>query len=78
LGLRPTVGESADVLLETHLLDANVDAYGKLVCVEILQHVRDEKKFSDLSTLTIAMQQDRQHAIDYFAHHGLQDNLKPD
>lgn len=78
LGLRPTVDESADVLLETHLLDANVDAYGKLVCVEILQHVRDEKKFSDLSTLTIAMQQDRQHAIDYFAHHGLQDNLKPD
>lgn len=78
LGLRPTVDQSTDVLLETHLLDASVDAYGKLVCVEVLQHVRDEKKFSDLSTLTIAMQQDRQHAIDYFAHHGLQDNFKPD
>jgi len=78
LGLRPTVDQSTDVLLETHLLDANVNAYGKLVCVELLQHVRDEKKFPDLSTLTIAMQHDRQQAIDYFAHHGLQDNLKPD
>ena len=78
LGLRPTTDESVDVLLETHLLNTSLNAYGKLVCIEILQHVRDEEKFPDLSTLTIAMQKDRQQAIDYFAHHGLQDNLKPD
>ncbi len=78
LGLRPTVDQSTDVLLETHLLDTSLNAYGKLVCIELLQHVRDEEKFPDLSTLTIAMQKDRQQAIDYFAHHGLQDNLKPD
>jgi len=76
LGLRPTVGQSSDVLLETHLLDASLNAYGKLVCIELLQHVRDEEKFPDLPTLTVAMQKDRQQAVDYFAHHGLQDNLK--
>lgn len=76
LGLRPTVDQSTDVLLETHLLDVALNAYGKLVCVEILQHVRDEEKFPDLPTLTIAMQKDRQQARDYFAHHGLQNNSK--
>lgn len=74
LGLRPTVDQSTDVLLETHLLDVTLNAYGKLVCIELLQHVRDEEKFPDLKTLTIAMQKDRQQAIDYFAHHGLQNN----
>jgi riboflavin kinase/FMN adenylyltransferase len=71
LGLRPTVDQSDDVLLETHILDRHVAAYGKLVQVELLQHVRDEQKFPDLTSLTAAMQLDRQHAADYFAQHGL-------
>lgn len=74
LGKRPTVNDDLGVLLETHLLDTNVDAYGKLVSVELLQHVRDEQKFPDLISLTSAMQGDCQHAKDYFAHHGLQDH----
>ena len=74
LGRRPTVTDTLGVLLETHVLDAQIDAYGKLVSVELLQHVRDETKFPDLTTLTAAMQRDRQHAIDYFAHHGLQNH----
>ncbi|UOD49258.1 bifunctional riboflavin kinase/FAD synthetase [Orrella daihaiensis] len=71
LGRRPTVDDDLGVLLETHILDADIDAYGKLVSVELLQHVRDEQKFPDLTSLTDAMQGDRQHAKDYFAHHGL-------
>jgi riboflavin kinase / FMN adenylyltransferase len=74
LGLRPTVGVNDTVLLETHVLGHSIDAYGKLVSVELLQHVRDEEKFPDLATLMVAMQRDRQHALDYFAHHGLQNN----
>ena len=74
LGRRPTVDDDLGVLLETHVLDANVQAYGKLVSVDLLQHVRDEEKFPDLTSLTAAMQRDRQHAMDYFAHHGLQNN----
>lgn len=71
LGLRPTVGDNTDILLETHLLDTNVDAYGKLVAIDLLQHVRDEVKFPDLPTLTAAMKDDYQAAVDYFVHHGL-------
>ena len=78
LGVRPTVGQSSDVLLETHLLDASINAYGKLVNVEILQHVRDEEKFPDLLTLTAAMQNDRQQAVNYFAQNGLQNYAESD
>lgn len=74
LGSRPTVDDGLGVLLETHLLDTDVQAYGKLIAVEVLQHVRDEQKFPDLTTLTAAMQRDRQLAKDYFAHHGLQNH----
>lgn len=74
LGRRPTVDDNLGVLLETHVLEADVDAYGKLVSIELLQHVRDELKFPDLTALTVAMRTDREHAKDYFSHHGLQDN----
>jgi len=71
LGVRPTVEDDGRILLETHLFDQNVDAYGKLVRVELLQHLRDEEKFPDLPTLTAAMHADAQHARAYFALHGL-------
>ena len=71
LGVRPTVENDGRILLETHLFDLNVDAYGKLVRVELLQHLRDEEKFPDLPTLTAAMHTDAQNARTYFAIHGL-------
>jgi len=71
LGVRPTVEDNGRILLETHLLTTNLNAYGKLIRVELLQHVRDEEKFPDLPTLTAAMHADAQHARAYFALHGL-------
>lgn len=71
LGVRPTVEDDGRILLETHLFDINIDAYGKLICVELLKHLRDEEKFPDLPTLTAAMHADAQRARAYFAPHGL-------
>lgn len=71
LGLRPTVTDSGRLLLEVHLIDRSLNAYGKLVCVEFLQFLRDEQKFTDLLTLTQAMQNDTLQARQYFAHDGL-------
>ena len=71
LGVRPTVEDDGRILLETHLFDVNIDAYGKLIRVELLKHLRDEEKFPDLPTLTAAMHADAQHARAYFAPHGL-------
>ncbi len=71
LGVRPTVEDNGRILLETHVFDTKIDAYGKLVRVELLQHLRDEEKFPDLPTLTAAMHADAQHARAYLARHGL-------
>jgi len=71
LGVRPTVEDSGRVLLEAHVLDATVDAYGTLVRVEFLHKLRDEEKFPDLPTLTAAIARDERNARAYFAVHGL-------
>lgn len=71
LGVRPTVTRDGPLLLETHILDQQVNAYGKLVCVEFLEFIRDEESFPDLTTLIAAIHQDVQGARDYFASHGL-------
>jgi len=71
LGVRPTVTDSGALLLETHVLDRSLDAYGKLASVEFLKYLRDEEKFPDLPTLTAAIASDERGARDYFAIHGL-------
>jgi len=71
LGVRPTVEDHGRVLLESHLLDGPVDAYGKLVRVEFLHKLRDEEKFPDLPALTAAIAQDARQARAYFATHGV-------
>ncbi|ROT46305.1 bifunctional riboflavin kinase/FAD synthetase [Pusillimonas sp. NJUB218] len=71
LGVRPTVDNNGRVLLEVHLLDCRVDAYGKLTRIEFLKFLRDEETFPDLPTMTAAIDNDAQRARDYFALHGL-------
>lgn len=71
LGVRPTVHEGGRLMLETHLLDCQVEAYGKLTRIEFLDFLRDEEKFPDLPTMTAAINTDAQRARDYFASHGL-------
>jgi riboflavin kinase/FMN adenylyltransferase len=66
LGVRPTVEDSGRVLLETHVFDFNQSCYGELIRVEFLKKLRDEKKYSDLATLTAAIERDAQQARDYF------------
>ncbi|MBC3831907.1 bifunctional riboflavin kinase/FAD synthetase [Undibacterium amnicola] len=66
MGVRPTVDDSGRVLLETHILDQHVDAYGKVIHVEFLQKLRDEEKYVDLPTLTAAIDRDADLARSYF------------
>ena len=70
LGVRPTVEDHGRVLLEAHLLDETVNAYGKLVRVEFLHKLRDEENFP-ISFLTAAIAEDARNARAYFAVHGL-------
>ncbi len=71
LGVRPTISQGGRLMLEVHLLDCLLNAYGKLTCIEFLEFLRDEEKFPDLPTMIAAIDNDVQSARDYFAFHGL-------
>ena len=51
LGYRPTVNGSTFPLLEVHILDKDLQLYGKTLRVEFLKKIRDEKQFSGLDAL---------------------------
>jgi len=71
LGVRPTVEDQGRLLLEVHLFDRDIDAYGKLICVDFLHFLRDEEKFPDIESLRAAIANDVRSAQDYFTSHGL-------
>ena len=50
VGLRPTV-EGKTVNVETHIMDFHGDLYGRVITVELLHHLRDERRFSDVEAL---------------------------
>lgn len=58
VGCKPTVGEENPVGVETHLLDFAGDVYDKLVTVEFISRVREERKFSSIEELKCQMQND--------------------
>lgn len=50
IGTRPTF-DGRDVTVEAHLLDADVDLYGRDVDVEFVERLRDERRFDDVDAL---------------------------
>ena len=50
-GIKPTVQNIATPLYETHIPNFSEKIYGKKICVEFLEFIRDEKKFSSLEEL---------------------------
>jgi len=66
LGVRPTVQENGQLLLEVHIFDFDQDIYGKQLQVDFLYKLRDEEKFTDLETLTDKINQDVAQAKKFF------------
>ena len=62
LGLRPTVNQVAQPVLEVHLFDFDGDLYGRRMAVEFVARLRDEQKFDGLEALTIQMHEDARRA----------------
>jgi len=57
-GLKPTIGNNLEPLYEIHIFDFNQEIYGKKICVELLNFVREEKKFSSLNALKKQIKKD--------------------
>lgn len=60
-GIRPTVSDKQDMLLEVHILDFCGDLYGKKAKVFFQKMIRTEKKFSDIEKLKQQIQIDISH-----------------
>ncbi|AGF48941.1 bifunctional riboflavin kinase/FAD synthetase [Candidatus Kinetoplastidibacterium galati] len=71
LGTRKTLENNGKMLLETYLLDEKVNAYGEIISVDLIMKLRDEEKFTNMSTLIEAIEKDVQDARYYFLKHGL-------
>ena len=72
LGVRPSVEDSGRVLLETHCLDwpaelGSEGAYGRVIRVELLHKLHDERKYESLESLGEGIGQDVRDAISWFA-----------
>jgi len=50
-GIKPTLGGDAQPLFETHIPNFSQNLYGKKICVEFIDFIRDEKKFASLDEL---------------------------
>jgi riboflavin kinase / FMN adenylyltransferase len=74
LGRRPTVEDAGRMLLETHVFDfpeslakSAASAYGKLISVEFLHKLHDERKYDGLDALKSGIAQDCVDARAHFA-----------
>ncbi len=65
LGLRPTFG-GRTYTVEVHLLDFVGDLYGDEVCVDFVERIRDEQRFSGVEELVARIQQDIQATREIF------------
>lgn len=67
VGCKPTIEGKNPVGVETHLLDFKEDVYDRLVTVEFLTRVREERKFPSIEALKQQMQNDIAFGRTYFA-----------
>jgi riboflavin kinase / FMN adenylyltransferase len=58
VGVRPTFGTGRAVLIETYLLDRDVDLYGQTLRVDFLSRIRGERRFDTVEALVEQMHRD--------------------
>ncbi len=58
IGHSESVAANLDRQIEVHILDFNQDIYGQIIKVELLDFIRDDKKFSNLDDLSRQIAQD--------------------
>lgn len=66
VGVRPTVGDLTEAILEVHILDFKENIYRKNIEVFFHKKLRNEIKFDGLDALTAQIQNDAEDARAYF------------
>ena len=58
VGTHPSISELSKPIIETHVIDFSEFIYGKVVKVEVLKFIRDQKKFPSLDALKDQLKKD--------------------
>lgn len=58
IGYKPTVGATTVKGVETYIFNYDMDIYGETIDVQLLQYIREEKKFDSIDDLKNQMQKD--------------------
>jgi riboflavin kinase/FMN adenylyltransferase len=58
VGVRPTVETAGRTLVEAHLLDVDVDLYGRHIAISFVARIRGERRFDGLDALTAQLHHD--------------------
>jgi riboflavin kinase/FMN adenylyltransferase len=66
VGIRPTFGDGAAPVIESHLLDGGRDLYDRTLRLGFIQRLRDERKFDDVEQLQAQIAADVQKARTLF------------
>ncbi|MBQ8167643.1 MAG: bifunctional riboflavin kinase/FAD synthetase [Lachnospiraceae bacterium] len=51
IGNNPTVSDKNNITIETHIIDYQGDLYGKIVKVEFINYIREQKRFHNVEEL---------------------------
>lgn len=65
IGVRPTVTDSAEKVIETNIFDFDEDIYGMEIRLDFIARVRSEKKFASLPELMGQLDNDRHRCYGY-------------
>lgn len=68
IGHRPTVNNGTERSIEVHILDFEGDLYGKALCIEFVERLREERSFASLDELTAQLAADREMVKNMFHH----------
>ena len=72
VGVKPTVTDSDQVVIESYLFDYAGDAYEKDIIVELCKYRRPETKFSSIEEMKQAIEKDIEAGREYFENSYLQ------
>ena len=67
IGTKPTLDNQPVRLIEVHLLNFNANLYGKILTIEPLIKIRDEKKFKNIDELIQQLKKDKQFSLQNYS-----------
>ena len=62
IGHRPTIG-SKEKSIEVYLFNFDRDIYDKIISIDVVEKIRDEKKFSSIEALKTQLARDEEHCL---------------